>query len=62
LAVTTATDFGVSKPTTAAGGVGTAPEDPLLQPRALDMITARSMQTWIFMNSTPAENDFAALR
>jgi hypothetical protein len=54
LAVTTATDFGVSKPTTAVGGVvAAAPEDPLLHPRALDMITARSMQIWIFMNSTP---------
>jgi hypothetical protein len=54
LAVTTATDFGVSKPTTAVGGgVAAAPEDPLLHPRALDMITARSMQLWIFMNSTP---------
>jgi hypothetical protein len=61
LAVTTATDFGVSKPTTTAGGGGAAApaEGPLLHPsKALDAITVTSKPIWIFMKQLPAENDF----
>jgi hypothetical protein len=62
----TATDFGVSKPTTAAGGGGVAApaaEEPLLHPsKTLDAITLTSKQIWIFMKLLPAENDFLRRR